>query len=343
MSDRRNTSPLVSIIVPVFNGERYLRESLDSIVNQTYSNVEILVMDDASTDSTSDIIAGYKDKVKHVRQPQNRGIYGNANDGIAAARGEYIAVYHADDVYDSLIVEKEVEFLERQPEVGAVFCKDIFVNGENQEYGRLQLPAELSGSRSLSYSTVFNSLLEYKNRMFVCPTAMVRAAAYREVGGYRPELFFNTSDLEMWLRIAQKYPLAILDEYLLRYRHFEGQSSRRYHNLRTDAERYFAIMDLYLENGGREIAAPKALTAYESHRSEDFLMIAINHYILGDRVAARRFLSRIRAHKILRSPRVQRGRLLTLLFGLRILVRIPRLSLLANLFHRRWHVKKHAA
>jgi hypothetical protein len=137
--------------------------------------------------------------------------------------------------------------------------------------------------------------------------------------------------------------LAILDEYLLRYRHFDGQSSRRYHKLRTDTERHFAIMDLYLENGGRQLATAKAITAYESHRSEDFLMIAINHYILEDRAAARIFLSKIKAYKILKSPRVQRGRLLILLFGLRILVRIPRVSLLAYLFHRRWHVKKFPA
>jgi|GEM_PF-905833 len=337
--ESKDNLPLVSIIVPVFNGEKYLRESLDSIVVQTYPHLEIFVMDDASTDSTPDIIASYGNKVRHIRQPQNRGIYSNANDGIALAHGEYIAVYHADDVYDPRIVEREVYYLERHKEVGAVFCKDIFVDGENKEYGRLQLQPEVRGNRPLDYSTVFNALLEYKNRMFVCPTAMVRASVHRDVGVYRQEQFFNTSDLEMWLRIAQKRPLAILEEYLLRYRHFEGQSSRRYHKLRTDPERYFTIIDLYLANGSADVATPKALAAFEGHRVEDFLMIAVNHYILSQLDQAKTTLSKIKVSKLLKGRRIQRGRMLILFLMLQFLVRLPRIRLFANLFFQRWHVK----
>jgi glycosyltransferase involved in cell wall biosynthesis len=331
--------PLVSIIVPVFNGEKYLRESLDSIVNQTYRNIEILVMDDASTDSTPEIIASYGERIKHIRQSRNKGIYSNANDGIEISQGKYIAIYHADDIYDPRIVEREVEYLENYPEVGAVFCKDIFVDGENQEYARLQLQPEVSGGRPLSYPVVFNALLEYKNWMFVCPTAMVRADVYRDVGTYRQNEFFNTSDLEMWLRIAQKYPLGIIEEYLLRYRHFEGQSSQRYHKLRTETGRYFTIMDLYLENDGKEIAAPKSLTAYEGHRAEDFLMITINNYILNQADKAKDALSKVRLNNLLNGHRIQRGRLSVLFCLLQILVRLPRIGLFANLFYQRWQVK----
>ena len=331
--------PLVSIVVPVYNGERYLRDSLDSIIAQTYPRIEVLVMDDASTDSTPDIIASYGDSVKHIRQGQNKGIYSNANDGIKLARGKYIAVYHADDVYDPRIVECEVDDLEHHPEVGAVFCKDIFVDGENKEYGRLQLRPEVSGGRPLDYPTVFNALLEYKNRMFVCPTAMVRASVYQDVGMYRQEQFYNTSDLEMWLRIAQKYPLAILEEYLLRYRHFEGQSSRRYQKLRTDPERYFMIMDLYLANGGADVATPRAVAAFEGHRMEDFLMITVNNYILGQLDKARASLLKVRVGRLLRGHRIQRGRLFALFVMLQVLVRLPRIRSLADLFYRHWHVK----
>ena len=106
----------MSIIVPVYNGEQYLRESLDSILAQTYPITEILVMDDASTDGTAAILESYGDRIRVIRQPQNRGIYANANDGIAMAQGEYIAIYHADDVYLPTMVEQEVEFLERYPD-----------------------------------------------------------------------------------------------------------------------------------------------------------------------------------------------------------------------------------
>src|SRR6266446_157496 len=143
MDTTNKSLPLVSIIVPVFNGSEYLRESLDSILAQTYPRIEVLVMNDASTDSTPDIIAGYGDRLRHYSQLHNKRQYQNVNEGLDMVKGKYIAIYHADDVYEPAIVQKEVEFLENHPHVGAIFCHDIFINAEGHEYGRLSIPAEL--------------------------------------------------------------------------------------------------------------------------------------------------------------------------------------------------------
>lgn len=339
MSDEVSLTPLVSIIIPVFNGEEYLRESLDSIVGQTYSHTEVLVMDDASTDGTPDVIAAYGEKVRQYRQPSNRGIYGNMNDGIAMARGDHIAIYHSDDVYDPRIVEREVEFLGRHPEAGAVFCQDIFIDPQGRERGRLELVPEVRGGRPLDYRTVFNALLTHRNRFLRCPSCMVRASVYKDVGTYRDREFRNTSDLEMYLRIGRKYPIGILEEHLFHYRWGHGNSGQRYRHLRTDSDRYFPIMDLYLEEGGRSLATPKALAAYQAHRAEDNLMRAVNHYILGHRDESRSVLSEVRASNLIGSPRVQRARLLPLFLALKILVRAPRIPLAAALFYRRWHAE----
>jgi glycosyltransferase involved in cell wall biosynthesis len=330
---------LVTIVVPVYNGAVHLRASLDSLLAQSYPQTEILVMDDASTDETQAVAESYGDRVHYHRQRTNRGIYGNVNDGIARARGEFIAAYHADDIYEPNIVEREVAFLQDHPEAGAVFCLDVFVDAEGEEYGRLEVPAEVRGGRSLDWPVVFNTLLTYKNVFLVCPSAMVRAAVHRDVGVYRDDLFKNTSDLDMWLRIAQKYPIGVLEEYLLRYRHGHGNSSQRYHHLRTEPERYFVIMDLYLQNGGRAVATPKALAAHEAHRAEDGLMRVINHYIRGDLGGARKVLREVSAGRLLGSDKIQWGRLLILYWALQGLVRLPRLSPVANLFYRRWHAK----
>ncbi len=332
-------SPLVSVIVPVFNGAPYLRESLDSVLCQTYPRTEVLAMDDASTDGTPAIAQSYGERVTYYRQPQRRGIYGNANDGIEMARGEYIAVSHADDIYHSTIVEREVTVLERYPEAGAVFCSDVFVNPSGRETGRLVLPPEVRGEHPLEYAVIFNALLKYKNRFLRCPSSMVRASVYRDVGRYRDQEFLNTSDLEMWLRIARQYPIGILEEHLFRYRHGHGSSAQGYHHLRTDPERYFKIMDLYIEEGAQAIALPEALAAYEAHRAEDRLMRAISFYILGRPEEAQAILSQVRAEQILGGPQVQRGRLLILLLVLQGLVRAPRIPLVANFFYRRWHAK----
>jgi glycosyltransferase involved in cell wall biosynthesis len=335
--------PLVSIIVPVFNGERYLRESLDSIVNQTYPNVEILVMDDASTDSTPEIIASYGERVRCYRQPQNKRQYQNVNEALGMVEGKYVAVYHADDVYEPSIVEREVAFLEAHPAVGAVFCHDIFINAEGKEYGRLLIPAELRSEISLQHPAVLNGILTHKNRFFPAPSSMVRKSVYDHVGNYRAEEFDIASDLEMWLRISKKHELAILPEYLFRYRHGHGNWTQTYYHVRTEEEKHFEILDKYLAEGGQEIATPRALAAHEAHRAEDRLMVAINHYILGHSQEALTVLTKIRLRDILASSAVQRIRLTTLLFGLRTLVRLPRIGPVADLFYRRWHNKTYAS
>jgi glycosyltransferase involved in cell wall biosynthesis len=333
--------PLVSIVVPVFNGEKYLRESLDSIVGQTYPRTQVLVMDDASADGTSAMVAAYGDRVTYYRQPKNKGQFGNVNDGIARADGEYIAVFHADDVYLPSIIEREVAFLQRYPEAGAVFCLDRFINAVGREYGRLNIAPEVQGGRPLQYRVILNALMKYKNRFLVGPSAMVRAAVYRDVGLYRGEEFRIASDLEMWVRIAQKYPLGILEEYLLSYRHGHGNSTQDYYHLRTEPERYFKIIDSLLKNGGRSLATAEALAEFEGHRAEDRLMLAVNHYIRAERQQSRAVLDNVQVRQVVASRQIQRGRLLLLLLLLEILVRLPRIPFLANQFYRRWYTRKY--
>lgn len=331
--------PLVSIVVPVFNGERHLRTCLDSIVGQTYPPCEILVMDDASSDATPQIIAEYGARLRHVRQPRNRGQFDNVNDGLALAAGTYIAVYHADDVYTPDIVAREVAFLESHPAAGAVFCYDIFINAEGREYGRLTVPPEIRARTSLDYATVLNGILTHKNRFLPTPGAMVRSAVYREVGPYRGDQYRIAADMEMWLRIARRHDLGLLHEYLFSYRHGHENASQTYYRLRTEPERHFVILDEHLAAGGRALAAAPALRAHEAHRAEDGLMVAINHYIRGDRGAALEVLRTVRLTALMGSSQIQRARLVVLLVALHVLLRIRVLPLVADAFYRRWHVK----
>lgn len=337
---RATTAPLVSIVVPAYNGAAFLREALDSILAQTYSHLEVLLLDDASTDETPSIAAEYGDRIRYVRQPKNLGIYDNVNVGIGLARGEYIATYHADDIYDPTCVEAEVSYLERHHEVGAVFCSDVLVDAEGREYGRLRLPPEVAGNRPLDYPTVLGALLKYKNKFLVCPTAMVRASIHREIGVYRQSLFRNSSDLDMWLRISRRYPIAVLEAHLMRYRHFHGNSSQRYHRLRTTPENYFAIMDTFLAEGDRALATKEALSSYEAHRGQDRILAAVAHYVLRQPSEARVALGHVPLGAVLRSRQVQRWRLLAMVAMLHVVTRLPYVPPLARAFQRRWHEKR---
>ena len=328
------TSSLVSVIVPAYNAERYLGFTLDSLVAQTYRNLEVIVMDDASTDDTVGVAARYGDPVRVIRQPTNRGIYENANAGIAEARGEYIAIYHGDDVYEPTIVEREVAAFQAHPELGAVFCLDRFIDAEGREYGRLVLPPEVAGGAPLEFGQVLNALLTHKNVFLRCPSAMVPASVYRDVGPYRQDRYRNTSDLDMWLLISRRYPILIMEEYLFRYRHFHGSSAQRYHYLRTRPENFFTIVDDHLGAGAREYAAPGALAAYEGHRAEDLLRVAAAEYITGNRAAARGTMGRVAWHAIRRSGLPRRHRLLAFAAVMNALTRVPRLAPLAAALRR---------
>lgn len=332
--------PLVSILVPSFNGAKFLREALDSILAQSYPRIEVLLLDDASTDDTEAIAASYAGRISYVRQPSNLGQFGNVNVGISLARGEFIAVYHADDFYLPTIVQEEVAYLQRHPEVGAVFCADIFVDANGREYGRMRLPAEVSGERPLDFAVILNALLSNKNRFLVGPSAMVRREAYHRAGAYDLVLYGIAADLEMWLRIAKNSPLAVLESHLMCYRHFHGNLSQVYDRLRTVPENFFAIMDAYLDAGGRAIATDAALADYEAHRAEDVLMRAISSYIKAEIPQGRRILRDVRIAAILASTKVQRWRLLILLLGLRCLLHLPRIEFVATLMFERWHVKR---
>jgi glycosyltransferase involved in cell wall biosynthesis len=339
MSRESRELPLVSIVVPVYNGERYLRQSLDSIVAQTYPRIEVLVMDDTSIDGTPEIIGSYGDRVKYYRQPRNRGQFDNVNDGIGMALGEYIAVYHADDVYEQSIVGREVDFLQRFPEAAAVFCMQQFLDPLGRVYGQLKLPPEVKGIGLLTYPVVLNALLKYKNSFLCGPSSMVRASVYKELGGYRGAEFRIASDLEMWVRIAKTYPIGIIEQHLMSYRSGHENLSQRYGRLRTEPERFFKIMDLYLGDGCQDLAEPGALASYESHRAEDRLMLAINHYILGQRDQSKRLLNQVNVSRLLATKSIQRKRLFILFLAMNVLARVPRITPIANFFYFRWHSK----
>jgi hypothetical protein len=328
--------PRVSIVVPAYNAERFLRASLDSILGQTYAAREILLMDDASTDGTEAIARSYGDRIRYHRQERNRGQFDNVDDGIALARGEYVAVYHADDVYLPEIVAREAAFLTAHPEVGAVFAPEIFIDAEGRERGRLKLPPSIRTDEPLDYATVLNTLLCYKNCIFPGPSSMVRASVYRTIGLYRAREYPVAADFEMFFRISRSYRVAILGEHLFRYRWGHGNADQMDRRLRTTREPYFAIIDEHLAAGGTALARRESLAAHRAHLAEDALMRAVNCYVLRRQSEISPILRETSLNAILGSSKVQRYRLSVLYFVLMGLAWLPHLNLAERLFRHRW-------
>jgi len=218
--------PLVSICVPTYNSAQYLRPCLDSIVSQTYNNIEVIFSDNASTDNTVSILKEYaqQDGYRLNTNATNTGAGANFNRLIDLARGEYIAIYHADDFYDKTIVETSVNILQGNESVGLVGTMGSVVSSEGAYLHDIYLHEEIRRMNK-SVFTFDEALLCAIRNCFVTPSIMVRSRAYKELGGFNQPKYKSACDYEMWLRIATQYGIAIIDKKLINYRIHENQGS----------------------------------------------------------------------------------------------------------------------
>jgi glycosyltransferase involved in cell wall biosynthesis len=328
---------LVTVIVPAYNAEPYIGQSIESLLAQTYEPLEIVVVEDASTDRTAEVIASYDDpRIRCFRNERNLGQFDTLNVGLSKARGELISIHHADDMSLPTMIEHEARWLRERPEVGAAFALDLFIDPEGRQFGRAEPPKEFRGDVVMRYPAVLNGILRYQNVFIRTGTSLVRRELYSAVGPY-VSTYDLRGDLDMWLRLASAAPIGIIDEYVTRYRWGHDHLSTRYGHVRTEPERFFDLVDDRLAGGDRALAEPDALQAYEAHRAEDFVMVAVNLYILDRLPEARRMLSRAKARAIAASPRIQRARMLSLWALMHVLVRGRRSRRLADVFYRRWH------
>jgi glycosyltransferase involved in cell wall biosynthesis len=287
----RGAQPLVSICISAYNVERFLGEALRSILDQTYRNIEIILVDNGSSDRTFEVAQSFRDdRFRCFRIPENIGGYQAMNKVATMAQGELIAIYHSDDVYEPSIVEKEVAFLRSHPEAGAVFAMAHFIDEDGRVNGGLDVPPELTGQELLRYDDVFPYMLRHGCTMFVCPTFMVWRRVFAEVGPFQPDRFDIASDLEMWLRLMRQYPVGILNERLMRYRRHPRQWTRRWRRLRTESDRELDVMETYLERDGWHKLRPADLIEYRFRRCDDHTTRAANFVILGDTGQARELL-----------------------------------------------------
>jgi len=278
--------PLVSICLPVYNDADTVGETLSSLLGQSYPNFEIVVSDNASTDGTREVVGSFRDpRIRYRRNETNVGAFPNWNLAIRDARGEHIAVYHADDVYHAEILAVESGFLSGHPEAGAVFALDDWIDEEGRRIGESRLPPELSGRGLYGFPEVFESLLLHGNDFLRCPTFMARRTVFDRVGFFdeRLEPFRSARDLEFFLRLLREVPIGVVDRKLVRYRISKRQGTTESVYLRTGESDHIRVMDHFLSLAGGVRAFPKrAGDAFEFSRKVDELFRATNCIVTGD-------------------------------------------------------------
>ena len=212
--------PLVSVVIPVYNGENIINETLDSVLSQTYYNMEVIVIDDASVDGSRERILAYNDdRIRSVFLEKNRHVCYAGNEGFKLACGKYVAVIGHDDVWETDKVEKQITFLEEHPTYNLCFSwADIIdENGQNRNRENKELYQRFCSGNYPTKKWI-RKLLE-SNNFFCAPSVCIRREALQESGGYRYALV-QLQDYDLWLRLLKTGEVYIFQEKLTRYRRF---------------------------------------------------------------------------------------------------------------------------
>ncbi|HZT44223.1 MAG TPA: glycosyltransferase [Chthonomonadaceae bacterium] len=207
---------LVSIIIPCYNQGPLLAEAIESALAQTYPQIEVIVVDDGSTDNTSLIARRYRDRIHYLYQP-NAGLSAARNAGLAIARGVYVNFLDSDDRLLPDKIAQQVPLLDEDPALGLVYCRHFLTDAQG-----IRRPAEaLEAHRGEVYHAL------RRGNFLAVHTALVRRACVEEAGGFDPKLR-SLEDWNLWLRIARRYRFDFVDAPLVEYRDLGDSMSKNH-------------------------------------------------------------------------------------------------------------------
>jgi glycosyltransferase involved in cell wall biosynthesis len=246
----RMTSPAVSVVMAAYNTERFVAQAIESVLGQTWGDLELHLVDDGSTDGTAAVAQRYlaDPRVRYHYQP-NAGQCAAKNRGVAESRGEFVAFLDADDAWRPYKLARQMPLF-ANPGVGVVYCDDQLMDEEGR-----RLP---SGVRTMHSGRITNELLVHNFVSF--STSVVRRELLERFGAFDRSLDMGI-DYDLWLRLSPHCEFDYVDEYLVDYRIWSGQMSKKVR------ERYAAgihIMRCFLERNP-DAASPRAVRRAWAH------------------------------------------------------------------------------
>lgn len=256
----------VSIVIPVFNGANFLREAIDSALAQTYADVEVLVVNDGSTDggATDAIARSYGDRIRYVEKP-NGGVSSALNEGLRAMTGEWFCWLSHDDRYLPEKVAAQIAFAQAHPDARAICCNFENIDDAGRMYQVVREPERLlTNGRDVLMTWIFGCAL------------MIHRTCFDATGPFN-ESNRTTQDLEMWLRLVETAPIHYMPEVLCQRRDHPAMGSRTEHRHERDKDELFAwMLDRYEASFFEPAATPR-------DRSEVFVRVARNALDRGAR------------------------------------------------------------
>jgi len=207
ITELNSTMPRVSVIMPVYNAARYLKEAIGSIVGQTYTDWELIIINDGSTDESNFIIGSYSDsRIRHYENGSNLGLIATLNRAINLCRGEYIARMDADDISLPERISSQLEFMEKNPEYAICGTNARIINEAGNTTGKI---LNLESNEYLQINLLFSV-------PFIHPSVMIRADVLKS--NIFDSNFKHAEDYELWCRIARDHQVANISTFLLEYR-----------------------------------------------------------------------------------------------------------------------------
>jgi glycosyltransferase involved in cell wall biosynthesis len=243
---KTENKPAVSIIIPTYNRERLIARSVKSVLSQTYQDFEIIIVDDASTDNTEEVVSSFNDdRIRYIRHEENKGEAAARNTGIKAARYDYIAYQDSDDEWSPEKLARQIELLEdTSPEVGVIYTG--FWRTEN--HGRTYIPFSWVRQKN---GDIHKELL--KGNFIGSPVVLIKKECFSKVGLF-DERLHNLVDWDMWLRISKRYHFRCIDAPLA-IAHYNSD------NVSENPDSFIDALELVLEKNRDEFEKEEKLLA----------------------------------------------------------------------------------
>lgn len=249
----------LSICIPNYNYAMYIGDTIQSILNQTHSDFELIVVDDASTDKSVDVINSFNDpRIKLYENKTNLGITANWNRCLEYATGDYIAIFHSDDIYHRKIIEHEVNILDSE---------NVHIVGTRAVSDIAMLPKETEMKHTVYSPLEFIKFLFIGNTL-VCPSVMIKKEVYDNMGKYNEDLVF-AEDQEFYLRTATKYGFAKIENFLMLYRQ-QPEKKHQKSCFANNTSKYTTLIREY------KILKKTAKTIFRAHPNQDEV---VDHYM----------------------------------------------------------------
>lgn len=225
---------MISVVIPCYNGEKYIEEAIRSVLEQSYADIEVIVVDDGSTDRSAEIVQNISDpRMRYVYQ-EHQGVCAARNKGISLARGEYIAFLDSDDVWEKEKLERQLGLTE---EFDVVYTDYVIINKDSRVIPHNMIVDRTSGRIPLKTQLLAGNVV-----LGSCSSVLLKKEVIDAVGGFDESLNEAMGEeWDLWARISRKYKFGYVDEPLVRIRVHENQRQAR----RSRPDQYQDMLNLY--------------------------------------------------------------------------------------------------